>query len=76
MVGKSTPPHEESEHTKGEEFFLVPSHPSKSGSIHHVRRTSLIGYRLGDRWDRMEGTEQRSNKISIYVKIQRKTIKL
>lgn len=44
-------------------------------------RTSLIGYRSDGRWGRMEGPEQRSIIIiiiiiSIYVKIQRKMIKL
>jgi hypothetical protein len=62
-------------HTKGEEFFLLP-HPSYSGSIHHVNRTFLIGYRLDERWGRMESPEQRSIIISVYVKIQRKMIKL
>lgn len=62
-MGEKGNPHQESEDTKGVEFFLV-FPPSNSGSIHHAERGSLTGCELGG-GGRMDDPEQRSIIISI-----------
>lgn len=73
-VGKASPIKSQGiQKGKNFSYSLLPSY---SGSIHHVTRTSLIGYSLDGRRGGTEGPEQRSIMISAYVKIQRKMIKL
>lgn len=67
MGEKVSPPSRVRGHKSGRIFLSFFFSSSNSGSIHHAKRGSLIGCRLGGRWGGMDDPEQRSIVVSIYT---------